>query len=123
MYCSPIILCLLNCINESIQVTESRTYFHRGSDSNREPHVCLPSIRLSFHRSSQFSFSLRTILVRFLSTYPCVIHLFPFNLLFQRNLPHQKLATLPRFCGGTRSVHLTPENDVRYIICFVTLLP
>jgi len=80
---------LLNRVTETIQVTEGRTFFPRGSHASRGPQVGQTSIRLSFHGSSQFSFSLRIILVRFVSTYACVIHSFPFNLLFNRNLLHQ----------------------------------
>jgi hypothetical protein len=33
MLCGPVVLCLLNCITETVQVTDGRKYFHGG------PHV------------------------------------------------------------------------------------
>jgi hypothetical protein len=30
MFCSPVVLCLLNCITDTVQVTEGRKYFPQG---------------------------------------------------------------------------------------------
>lgn len=67
MFCRPILLCLLNCIAETIQATEGRSYFSRG------PHIgqrCItsmprPLLRCLFFLRSNIFLILRLVTVRF----------------------------------------------------------
>jgi hypothetical protein len=48
-----------------------------------------------------------------------------FHLIYSSNATYHTSNSqlLARFCGGTMSIRLTPMYDVRYTICFVTLVP
>jgi hypothetical protein len=56
MFCRPIILCLLNCIIEIIQVTEGHKHFprgpHVGQPWSNEWHFATIPVNVFFHDTS-----------------------------------------------------------------------
>jgi len=69
MFCRHILLCLLNCITETVQATEGRSYFSRGPHIGHRYPTSMPhplSRYLFFLRSNIFLI-LRLVAVRFSS--------------------------------------------------------
>jgi len=67
MFCRPILLCLQNCITETIQATEGRSYFSRGAPIGQRcltnmPH---PLSRCLFFLCSNMFRILRLVTLRF----------------------------------------------------------